>query len=146
MTGIKSQETELCEMKRLFFSVIDATLLELTTHFGERCKPIYTALATRNAKFDDFLSLEKMKALLNLISDSVNELELFHETQVAQPLIISQNCINSEDVFNNIASLQRFMLTYNEAYPQVYKVLACVQTIGALTAVFFNLNTHAYTV
>ena len=82
--------------------MIDATLLELTIRFGERCKPIYTALATRNAKSDDLLSLEKMKALLDLISDPVNEQELLHETQVAKPLTISQNCINSEDVFNNI--------------------------------------------
>ena len=43
------------EMKRLYFSFIDSTLLELDACLCERCKPVYTALTTLSANGNDFL-------------------------------------------------------------------------------------------
>ena len=120
-------------MKRLYFFVIYSTLLELDARFGERCKPMYTALTTLSANGNDFLDVKKKKPLLELIPDLIIENDLCHEVEVPKPLIISK--ITQGHIFQNIAAVQKVVVTYKEVFPMLYRVLSCAQTFGASTAV-----------
>ena len=122
------------EMKQRYFSFIDSTLLELDAQFGGRCEPVYAALTTLSANGNDFLDVKKMTPLLELIPDPIIENDMCHEAEVAKPLIRS-TITEGHNVFQNIAAVQKVVVTYKEAFPMLRRVLPCTQTCGASTAV-----------
>ena len=88
--------------------------------FGERCKPVYTALATLSANGNDFLDVKTMKQLLELIPDPFIENDLCHEGETAKPLILSK--ITQGHIFQNIAEVQKVVVANKEAFPMLYRV------------------------
>ena len=82
---------------------------------------MYTALTTLSANGNDFLDVKKKKPLLELIPDLIIENDLCHEVEVAKPLIISK--ITQGHIFQNIAAVQKVVVTYKEAFPMLYRVI-----------------------
>ena len=97
------------EIKRRYFSVIDSSLLELDARFGERCKPVYTALTTLSANGNDFFDVKKMKPLFELIPDPIIENDLCHEGEVVKPLILSK-ITKGHNIFQNIAAVKKVVI------------------------------------
>jgi hypothetical protein len=59
------------ECKRLFFSILDAVLGEMSARFNKRNSHLIEALCALHPENETFMDVEKVKPLLDLISTSV---------------------------------------------------------------------------
>ena len=115
---------------RLYFSVIDCTLMELDARFGERCNSSYQVPTIMVS-----LMSKQMKPLLELIPDPVDENDLCHEVKVARHLTLSKRTA-THNIFQQLHCYSAESCGYvQRSIPSAVQGSRMYTNLGASTAV-----------
>ncbi len=120
------------ELRRLYYSTLDAVLAEISERFGERNSKLIEALSAFDPQYDStFLDAQLVQDMMNLTNSEVIHSEFVVARQFLRKVLARS--ISSGEKLTLKQILQEHHTTL-EAMPSVLAAMKCVLTFGASTA------------
>uniref|UniRef100_A0A8C1TJI1 TTF-type domain-containing protein n=1 Tax=Cyprinus carpio TaxID=7962 RepID=A0A8C1TJI1_CYPCA len=124
------------ELRRLFYSTLDAVLAEISERFGERNSKLIEALSAFDPQCDStFLDAQLVQDMMNLTNSEVIHSEFVVARQFLRKVLARS--ISSGEKLTLKQILQEHHTTL-EAMPSVLAAMKCALTFGASTATCEN--------
>ncbi|KAK0144461.1 Zinc finger MYM-type protein 1 [Merluccius polli] len=120
------------ELRRLFYSTLDAVGEEMSKRFSERNSELMTALQSLDPNSETFLDVKHVKPILTLSSTEINEAEFVVARQ-----FLKTNMTADDETW----TISRIIKTFHsalEAMPSVMMAFKHALTFGASTAMCEN--------
>ena len=121
------------EMKRLYYSAIDAVLGEMEARFSERDGKLITALTALDPGDDSFLDATKVKPILDLVGVEIVQTQY----TVAREFLLSEMAPEENWTIHKVGLLSKYYKSL-QSMPTVLLALRLALVFGASTATCEN--------
>ncbi len=124
------------ELRRLYYSTLDAVLAEISERFGERNSKLIEALSAFDPQYDStFLDVQLVQDMMNLTNSEVINSEFVVARQFLRK-VLARSISSGEKL--TLKQILKEHHTTLEAMPSVLAAMKCALTFGASTATCEN--------
>ncbi len=124
------------ELRRLYYSTLDAVLAEISERFGERNSKLIEALSAFYPQYDStFLDAQLVQDMMNLTNSEVIHSEFVVARQFLRK-VLARSISSGEKL--TLKQILKEHHTKLEAMPSVLAAMKCALTFGASTATCEN--------
>lgn len=124
--SIGERNEEYDEIRSCFFEVIDVTLAEFNNRFTENNEILFAMSNSKNMELDELEPLEKLGVTLPSVHEMQTAKNYIENKRKESPVVANEN----EKRFNLLSALYEV----REAFPEVYKLYAMIDTFACSTA------------